>query len=255
MPTLGTTAKNKGLTAEQLALLLRDRESAEANDERGLREIYTYLDTPGNDAWANGPSDPGSESGMGSTGLGITRNDHSDNEGGGSGELARPEFNFDPGQLFRQGITLQQNNQNEGSRNFHYNVDDSAFPRTQFGGVSQSAPVEWNTQLYYPGMVDDDENYGRITDGRNVDSNSWSDYVFPAIMAAMSAGVGGLAVAGGMPLWATQMPALLQAFAQGDGEIPWQRIASMVAGAAGVPGWATTLGNTAYSAYNQGRKK
>ena len=235
-----------GLSSSELAELLRKQEQADPT----LRDIYSYIDNMGSGAVNQGPNEhDGNEAGWGSTGLGMEFADTQANNGA-DGNAPQAPVVFKPPELFAPGITLGQNNQNEGSSNYHYNVDPSKFPQTRYGDVTSTAPVEWNTELYNPNNRYDDDNYGNITRASNVNTQSWSDMVFPAIMAAF----GGIV---GMPAIATQLVQLAAQFGNGGG-LNWGSLASILAGQAGInlpPGTSTAINTIINQLQNNGGKK
>lgn len=230
MTQLGKVAK--GLTSEELADVLRKNESAAASGEDvTLRDIYGFIDNSGNGAYAHTPNiQAGGEQAWGSTGPGMAYADTQANNGG-DGNAAQAPVTFNPHERFREGVSLlSMNNNGEGSGGYRYVVDGDKFPRTAFGDVNATAPVTDATRdlVMDPRLVYNDEHYGEITHGANINNASLSDMIFPAIMAAATGGMGLL----GAPALGTMLPGLLQAASNGSIDIG--RIAGMIAQYLGV---------------------
>lgn len=210
------------LSSEELGRLLAEREAG--GDQRTLRDIYDYIDNMGNAAYSITPNNmSGGEQGWGSTGQGLEFADPQANNGA-DGNQFQEQYTFDPGELFRHGITLSSNagHQGEGSGGFRYMVDDSKFPQTRYGGVSQSAPVDHGTRLRNPAMRYDDPNYGDITHHRNVEINPFNQMFMQTLMAAAMGGIGAL----GAPAWATSLVNMARGL--GNGQMNWGTLASLL---------------------------
>lgn len=239
---------NKGLTSEELTALLREREAG--GDQRTLRDIYDYIDNQGNAAFAITPNNmSGGEQGWGSTGPGLEFTDPQANNGA-DGNQRQDQYTFDPGELFRHGITLSSNagHQGEGSGGFRYMVDGSKFPTTRFGDVTQTAPVDDGTRLRNPNLRYNDENYGDITHHQNVRINPFNQYFMQALMTGAMGGISAL----GAPALATQLVSLGRTL--GMGGDPTSILLRMVGGQLGLPGWTTQLASLALGQLNRGSK-
>lgn len=101
-----------------------------------------------------------------------------------------PSFNIRPdsflGRLNQQyGDTVGFND----PRSLYINYQN--LPRTRFGGVDRTAPVEQGSKLINPYLVYEDPNYGRITPMGNV--RTGNEWLGPTLMALVGAGMGSLA--------------------------------------------------------------
>lgn len=79
----------------------------------------------------------------------------------------------------------------------HLSIDGSKLPQTRYGDISRAAAVDEGTDLRNPNAAYDDPVYGRIAPLMNIKGNDELPAIVQAIMAAMTAGIGGLAAATG----------------------------------------------------------
>lgn len=223
------------MNAKALAAALRSKAD--------LRDVYGYIDNSGNTAYAFGPNEAnGDNPGWGTTGGGLAWADQSGQ--GADGNVPASAVTFNPRDPFRGAVSLISNSaNNEGSGGFRFDVDGSKLPQTRFGDVTRTAAVDDSTRVFDPSMVYDDQNYGRITHGANVDARSWSDMVGPALVAAAMAGIGAL----GAPTWATSLVGGARGLAEGGARGGAGAILGALGSLAGVPGWMTGIGRFALS--------
>lgn len=211
----------------------------------GLRDVFGYIDNVGNGAYAVTPNGmSGGEQGWGTTGLGLeVANTQANN--GADGNQAQAPVTFKPDDVFRGAVTMRPQSPNgEGSGGWFFDVDGSKLPQTRFGDITRAAPVhQGHTDLYNPNVQYNDENYGQITDARNVNTQSWSDMVMPALLSAAMGGMGML----GAPALGTQLVGLARTLGNG-GDITGG-ILGMLGQQFGLPSWATTLGRLAYDQF------
>jgi hypothetical protein len=124
--------------------------------------------------------------------------------------------------------------------------DFSKLPRTRFGSVEETVPVESYTPLVNPRGVVNDDNYGNITSRANIRrDNAW---LGPLLMMAMGAGMGGLVgAAGGGSAFKTASAALrgVQSGIKGN---PLSALAGLT-GLGGAPSWASSLARLAASRF------
>lgn len=222
-----------------IAAALRAKNSAK-DDGAPLRDVYSYFDLFGDMRDATDPGMAhGGESGMGSTGVGL---DWADAGNQAENQNADPvRFNAPP--ALAGAVTRNRMGNNEGGDSWRFSVDPTKLPETRFGGVLNSHRVDPTTRLRNPAMVYDDPNYGRITDARNINTESWSDYFGPAIMAAATAGMGAL----GAPTLATGLIGAARGVGEGGLRGGAGGIAGILGNLAGLPSWATGLGRIALS--------
>lgn len=204
-----------------------------------LEDVYGYLTNLANGSFVHESGmEGGGEAGMGSTGAGVWL-DTPTNQAEGSN--ATPTLRLDvPNQALRDAVQLVRDGSGDGQGGYRFEVDASLLPQTRFGGVDMTAQVNPHTRLRNPNLVYDDPNYGRITDHRNVDTSSISDYFGPAAMALATWGMGAL----GAPTLAMQGLQLGRGALSGNG-IDIGRIISMIAPYLNIPGEVVTLGRLA----------
>lgn len=219
-----------------------------------LSDIYQYIDNQGSGAFAITPNDAsGGEQGWGSTPLVPWTTVTS---GGGDNASTSQMPGVDS--RFRDVVSVLGNGSNgEGSGGFQFRVDGSKLPRTVFGDVTGTAPVNAHSHLINPNLVIDDPNYGRITDARNVREDRLNTTVGMALPALATAGIGALAapaaLAGAGLFGGAFNPASLgiglvnaaRGFANGGLGGGLGGLLGAVGGGFGLPGWATSIGRVA----------
>lgn len=240
----------------ELALMLANKDGGggEAGSGPTLRDIFDYIDNQGTSTFAITPNGmTGGEQGWGATGAGLTQADPQANNGA-DGNMPQKPVNFLPPEIFREGITLSSNdNNNEGSGGYHYNVDASKFPETPWGPVTGVAPVYENSDLYRRDLVRDDPNYGSISPARNFVPDRLNSMAFPLIMSGL---IGGAGMIGAMPSWAAQLVQMARSLDNG-GSVNWGTLANILAGQAGIdiPDWLRPLLSQGINAAVNGGKK
>lgn len=194
-----------------------------------LRDLYSYI-YAGNNVGANGVG--GDAQGTGTNAPGLTWfQDSSSTENGSSGS----GYQFNPDPMFQQGVSFVERSPGGGAQSGgnSFSVDPSKFPRTRFGDVTRTAPVEDGTSLINPRLVYDDPNYGRITLAANLKPNAgdrFNNAFSSAAMAAAMAGMGGL----GMPTLANSAMGLARGLGSGQG-LNFGTILGALGSAAGLP--------------------
>lgn len=213
-----------------------------AKSDAPLRDVFGYFDLGGQMREAEDPGMAhGGESGMGTTGIGLEWGDVGNQA---EGQNAAPVVFRAPNETLGRAVTWgQQGSDNEGGGRGSFNVDASLLPQTRFGDVTLTGAVDDRTRLYDPSLVYDDPNYGRITDSRNIDTSSWSDYFGPVIMSAAMAGMGAL----GAPSLATGLVSAGRAVGEGGLRGGAGNILGVLGNVAGLPSWATNIGRLALS--------
>lgn len=222
------------MTPQALAQALRGKSAKDAP----LRDVYGYFDLFGQMREASDPGTAhGGEAGMGSTGVGL---EWADVGGQAENQNAAPVTFRAPNETLANAVTWGQQYGGDGSRGA-FNVDPTKLPETRFGSVLNTGMVDAHTRLRDPSMVYDDPNYGRITDARNIDTSSISDYFGPAIMSAAMWGMGAL----GAPSLAMQGIGVARGLGEGGLRGGAGGIAGILGNLAGLPGWATSIGRMA----------
>lgn len=203
-----------------------------------LSNVYDYFHLGGQ---AMDASDPGTAHG-GEAGMGTWNPSLEWADVGGQAEnqnAAPVRFNA-PENLMGAVTWDEMGAGTENGGRHQFTVDPTKLPETRFGPVTGTGRVDAHTRLYNPSMVYDDPNYGRITDARNIDTRSISDYFGPAALALATWGMGAL----GAPSLAMQGLQLGRGVLSGNG-VDWGRILGMVAPYLNIPGEAVTLGRLA----------
>lgn len=194
-----------------------------------LRDLYQYIQA-GENVGANAVG--GDAQGTGTNAPGLTWfQGSSSTEGGQSGS----GYQFNPDPMFAQGVSFVERTPGGGAQSGgnRFEVDPSKFPRTRFGDVTRTAPVEEGTSLFNPRLVYDDPHYGRITSQANIKPDSadrFNSAFSAAALAGMMAGMGGL----GMPSWATSGVNLARGVGSGQG-LNVGTILGALGSAAGLP--------------------
>jgi len=211
-----------------------------------LRDIYRYL----GQGWTGGQStdSPWNDPRLQSAGP----VDWADGEHSAfsrtTDDYGRPQWSIKDdgwlGNLNKQygGAATLANQRPGGDSSFQMGWDFTKLPKTRFGTVEMTVPVDDNTKVRNSKYVYDDPIYGKITHRGNVSTGS-NALVGPGLMALLTLGSGSLIGAAGGAGAATQARSAMAALRglQGAGEGNWTGALTGAAGAFGVPSWATSL--------------
>lgn len=211
-----------------------------------LRDIYRYL----GQGWAGGRSDdtPWQDPRLQSAGpVDWAEGAHSAFSRT-TDDYGRPQWSIRDdsflGNLNREyaGAATLENRRPGGESSYQLGWDTSRLPRTRFGTVDMTVPVDERTQVRNQQYVYDDPVYGRITHRGNVHTGS-NALVGPGLMALAGLGMGSLAGAAGGAGAANHVRSAMAALRglQGAGQGNWASALTGAAGAFGVPTWATSL--------------
>ncbi len=147
------------------------------------------------------------------------------------------------------GIIKTDYNTHGGGAPAKHSIDYSKLPTTRFGAADKIMRVtpENRGKLINKDMIYNDPNYGWITSSGNYKSGN--EWVGQALMAATTAGLGGL-----FPALSPIISGIKGAGAIGSGKPPWSALAGAAGSYFGLPSWAKAIPGMAINQMTKPKK-
>jgi len=201
-------------------------------DGSSLRNIYDFMELGHGNSIINN-ADPGRAHG-GEAGMGSSAEQWLDWDDEGNVEFNVPE-------ALAGVIERNPGEANGETPRASFNIDWDQLPDTRYGDVWRTWGINENTRLNNPDLWYEDDNYGRITDDRNVHIDRSLDFIPNMLTQLAMAGMGMGGLLGPMGGVGSSLVNAGRGAINQDWLGAFGSLLGPLGSMADIPGWVTTL--------------